>query len=158
MKKRISILLIAVLLISLLAACGGGSASKNVPVADLADAVGTAIGKPDLADPGESYVKGYFKKDAAELGEYAIRINTMGTNIDEFGIFKAGTLTAAELKTLVESYLKLRQDSWMDEYMPDEKPKMMNAEVKVQGDYVMYCILSDAEKTTAFKAFTDALK
>ena len=76
MKKRISILLIAVLLISLLAACGGGSTSKNVPVADLADAVGTAIGKPDLADPGASYVKGYFKKDAAELGEYAIRINT----------------------------------------------------------------------------------
>lgn len=158
MKKRISILLIAVLLIALLAACGGGSASKNVPVADLADAVGTAIGKPDLADPGASYVKGYFKKDAAELGEYAIRINTMGTNIDEFGIFKAGTLSVSDLKALVESYLKLRQDSWMDEYMPDEKPKMMNAEVKVQGDYVMYCILSDTEKTTAFKTFTDALK
>ena len=35
---------------------------------------------------------------------------------------------------------------------------MMNAEVKVQGDYVMYCILSDTEKTTAFKTFTDALK
>ena len=158
MKKRISILLIAVMLISLLAACGGSTGSKNVPVAELADTVGAAIGKTDLADPGANYVKGYFKKDAAELGEYAIRINAMGTNIDEFGIFKAGTLTAAELKTLVESYLKLRQDSWMDEYMPDEKPKMMNAEVKVQGDYVMYCILSDAEKTTAVKAFTDALK
>ena len=41
--------------------------------------------------------------------------------------------------------------------MPEEKPKLESAEVHVKGDYVMYCILSDKDKTAAFKAFEDAL-
>ncbi|MGN1003020.1 MAG: DUF4358 domain-containing protein, partial [Oscillospiraceae bacterium] len=91
-------------------------------------------------------------------GEYAMLINAYGVNIDEFGIFKAGeNMSAADIKAVVDSYLQLRLDSWMDEYMPEEKPKLTSAEVKVVGNYVMYCILSDGDKTTAFAVFEDAL-
>jgi hypothetical protein len=88
--KRIAVFLLAVaMLAALLAACG---AKKDVPIADLTAAVQQAIGADPqkMADPGESYVQGYMKKSAAEIGEYAIRKTAMGTNIDEFGIFKAG--------------------------------------------------------------------
>ena len=153
--KAVSLLLAAVMLAGLLCACGGSA--KNVPVSELSEKVCSALGKTDMADPGENYVKGYMKHDAAEIGEYVIMKNVMGTNIDEFGIFKAGNLSADELKEMTEGYLQILVDSWMN-YQPEEKPKLDGAEVKVVGDYVMYCILSDADRSTAFGAFSDALK
>lgn len=155
-KRVISALLAAVLLGLLLCACGK-TAVKDVPVSELADAVCQALGRDDMADPGEIYVKGYMKKSAEEIGEYVILKNVMGTSIDEFGIFKAGTLTADELKTMAEEYLQLLQDSWMN-YQPEEKPKLDDAEIKVTGDYVIYCILGDQDRASALEAFSAALK
>jgi len=156
MKKIVALLLSVLMLSALLCACG--SSAKDVPVADLVTAVSGAIGATDaLVDPGESYVKGYMKKDAAEIGDYAIRKNVMGTNIDEFGIFKAGTMQAKDLQAMCESYLQILRDSWMN-YQPEEEPKLSGAEVRVVGDYVMYAILSDADRSAAFAAFESALK
>ena len=155
-KKYISLLLAVCALAALLAGCGGAK-TKNVPVKDLSDAVCAALGKSDMADPGANYVKGYMRRSPEEIGEYVILKNVMGTNIDEFGIFKAGTMDAAALKEMIDGYLKILQDSWMN-YQPEEEPKLKGAEVKTVGDYVMYVILSDADKATAFKAFEGALK
>ena len=155
-KKLISLLLAVCALAALLAGCGGGKV-KDVPVNELADKVAAALGKSDMADPGANYVKGYFRHSPEEIGEYVILKNVMGTNIDEFGIFKAGTMDAAALKEMIDGYIKILQDSWMN-YQPEEEPKLKGAEVKTVGDYVMYAILSDADKATAFKAFEGALK
>ena len=156
MKKTISLLLAVCALAMLLCACGGGSA-KNVPVSDVAAKVSAALGKTDMADPGANYVKGYMRHSPEEIGEYLIQKNVMGTNIDEFGIFKAGTMDAAALKEMIDGYIKILQDSWMN-YQPEEEPKLKGAEIKTVGDYTMYAILSDADKATAFKAFEAALK
>ena len=155
-QKIISLLLAAVALTALLAGCGGGK-TKDVPVKELADKVTAALGKSDMADPGANYVKGYMRRSPEEIGDYIILKNVMGTNIDEFGIFKAGTMDAAAIKEMIDGYIKILQDSWMN-YQPEEEPKLKGAEVKTVGDYVMYVILSDADKDAAFKAFTDALK
>ena len=155
-KKIISILLVAAALAALLCACGG-SKVKDVPVKELSDKVAAALGKSDMETIPDNYVKGYLRHDPAELGDYAILKNVMGTSIDEFGIFKAGTMTADQLKTMIEDYIKVLQDSWMN-YQPEEKPKLDGAEIRTVGDYVMYAILSDADKETAFKAFEGALK
>ena len=152
--KLISLLLIAAVLTAL-CACGGKT--KNVPVSELADKVCAALGKQDMADPGANYVRGYMRRTPDEIGEYVILKNVMGTNIDEFGIFKAGTMDAAALKEMIDGYIKILQDSWMN-YQPEEEPKLKGAEVRTVGDYVMYVILSDADKETAFKAFNAALK
>ena len=155
-KKIISLLLAAMALAALLAGCGG-SKVKDVPVSELADKVAAALGKTDMEAIPDNYVKGYLRHDPEELGDYAILKNVMGTSIDEFGVFKAGTMTADALKQMIEDYLKVLQDSWMN-YQPEEKPKLDGAEIKVVGDYVMYAILSDADRETAFKAFESALK
>lgn len=161
MKKitnAIILLLCIIMLFTVFAACGQAEA-KNVPVADLTDAVSKTIGKTDtLVAVDASYIKGYMKLDAAQFGDWAVVINAYGANIDEFGIFKAGSMTAKEVRAAVDSYLQLRKDTWMEEYMPEEKPKLTNAEVRAAGDYVMYCILSDADKSAAFSAFENALK
>ena len=155
-RKLISLLLAAAALAAILAGCGGGK-TKDVPVAELSEKVCAALGKKDMADPGANYVRGYMRRTPEEIGEYIILKNVMGTNIDEFGIFKAGTMDAAALKEMIDAYIKILQDSWMN-YQPEEEPKLKGAEVRTVGDYVMYVILSDADKETAFKAFTAALK
>lgn len=153
--KAVSLLLALLMLTVLLCACG--SSAKDVPIDDLIVAVDKAVGLSDVVDPGESYVKGYMKKSADEIGEYAIRKNVMGTSIDEFGVFKAGKMTTKDLQAMIEGYLQILNDSWMN-YQPEEKPKLDGAEVKVVGDYVMYAILSDADRAAAFGAFESALK
>ena len=42
--------------------------------------------------------------------------------------------------------------------MPGERPKLDSAEVKIVGNYVMYAILSDSDRTAAFDAFSKALQ
>lgn len=157
LKRTVPALLSAVLLLLLLAACGGGSA-KDVPVDKVADAVAAAIGKTDSLAALDANFLGLTRLSADALGEHAILINAYGANIDEIGVFKAGSMNTKDLKATVDDYLARRVDTWMEEYMPEEKPKLTNAEVRTNGDYVMYCILSDADKDAAFKAFDAALK
>ena len=159
MKRMKRFLAFALLLGSLmvLAACGGAK-QKDVPVSELSAAVASALGKADSMTSSDAMLLGLTKKTAAELGDHAVLMNVYGTSADEFGVFKAGTMTAKDLQATAEDYLAKRIASWMDEYMPQEKPKLTNAEVKVSGDYVMYAILSDEDKATAFSAFENALK
>ncbi len=159
LKKAISLLLAVLTLCTLLCACGGSSA-KNVPAAQISEAVNAAIGKADsLTNPPDSFITGYMKTEPSKFGDYVVCINAYGANIDEYGIFKAGAdMDAAAVKKTVEDYLALRLASWMEEYMPEEKPKLTNAEVRTEGDYVMYCILSDDDKAAAFQAFANVLK
>jgi len=162
MKKtsRVTALLLTLTAMLLLLCACGEPAAKNVPVSELCDKVASAvaaIAKADMQDPGENYVKGYMKKDASEIGEYVIRKNVMGTSLDEFGIFKAGAMTTDELKDMISAYLEILKASQMG-YFPEEEPKLEASEIKVCGDYVMYCILGDADKEAAFNAFADALK
>ena len=79
--------------------------------------------------------------------------------VDEYGVFRAKDADAAkELEKQAKDYLANRLETWMDEYMPEEKPKVENAECRVFGNYVVYAILSDANRSAAFKAVEAALK
>ena len=156
LNKILALILIAATLFTLLVSCGDGR-EKDVPAADIADAVCKAIGKTDMVDPGESYVKGYMKHTAEELGDYTIRKTVVGTAIDEIGVFRADKMTAAQLKSMIEGYLQMLQDAWMN-YQPEEKPKLDGARITVEGSYVLFTILSDADSDTAVKAFKAALK
>ncbi len=155
-KKLASLAMAMLMALLLLAGCGSSSeTAKDIAIADLAAAVDEALGKGDsLVAVDENYIKGYMKMDVSDM-EHTVKINAYGANIDEYGIFKGD---AKKIKSMVEAYLKLREESWMDEYMPEEKPKLTSAEIKTAGDYVIYCILSDADKTAAFEAFEGALK
>ena len=164
MKKKIrfsiaAMLAGALLLLTMLAACGNGAGTKNVPVSDITAAVSAALGKTDSLTESDGMFLGLTKQNAEALGDHAVLINVYGTNIDEYGVFKAGSgMSAKDLKAVADDYLSKRLSSWMEEYMPEEKPKLTNAEVRVSGDYVMYCILSDADKAAAFQAFEGVLK
>ena len=159
-SKLIALVLVIVVLAATLCACGGKTETKNVPAADIAAAVAEKIGKTDSLTAVEAnWIKGWMKTDAANFGDYTVMVNVYGANVDEYGIFKAGeNMSAADIESTVKAYLELRLQSWMDEYMPEEKYKVEDASYKVLGDYVMYCILSAEDSEAAFATFEGLLK
>jgi len=160
MQKGYRVLFCVTALLMLLGLCAcGGADIKDVPVDTLAGSVAQAIDKSEnLIKMDCEYIFGYMGMDVSEYEGFAVEINAYGANIDEFGIFKGkDEAQAGEIKSAIEDYLQLRLASWMEEYMPDEKPKLTSAEIKTVGTYVMYCILGDEDKLTAFEAFEKSL-
>ena len=156
---RISALILALAAAMVMLCACGSSKEKDVAAVDIAAKIDEALEKGDsLVEVDDNYIKGFMKMDVAGI-EHVVKINAYGANIDEYGVFKASDSTSSkQIKEMLEAYLKLRLDSWMDEYMPEEKPKLSSAEIKVNGSYVVYCVLSDADKTKAFDAFEGMLK
>ncbi len=142
------------MLVCVLCACGSDKTAKTPEMQDVADAVGAAMDISNLSQTPEAYVEDVMK--IASDG-YVIRntlISGIGTNIDEYGIFLGKDAEqAASLKAALETYLEYRESVWMDEYLPEEKPKLDNAEVWQQGNYVMYVILGDSDRAAVKAAF-----
>lgn len=159
MKRSICILLCLAALLCL-GACGKKAAWRtDVPLDKLAETVEKHLDGGSLAAMQESYLKGAMKLDPAIFADWLVKINAYGANIDEYGIFKApDEAGVAAVKQAAEDYLKLRRDTWMEEYMPEEKPKLTQAEVKVCGLYVIYAIVSDDARGKILTDFENALK
>ena len=160
MKRILITVLAAALLMTALCGCGGSKVEyrSDVAVDALSQSVlaGLARGS-DLALMKESYVKGVMGMDVSGYAEYAVYVSAVGTNIDEFGIFKLGSVSAADAEKQIKDYLQMREDTWMKEYTPEEHPKLQNAEIKVCGSYIIYVILDDAERAASLKAFEAGL-
>ena len=154
MKKIISLIL-AVLLLCSLCGCGGAKVEyrDDVAVADLAqNLISSLSGGSEMAAMKDSYIQGVMGMDLSGYSEYAVYVSAIGTNIDEFGIFKLGSISAADAEKQIKDYLQMREDTWMKEYTPEEHPKLQNAEIKVCGSYLIYVILDDAERAASLKA------
>lgn len=107
----------------------------------------------------DSYISGAMQFDLSGCAEYAVEINSLGTNVDEFGVFKASDAdSVAAIEKRVDDYFKFRLDNWMEEYMPEEKPKLENAERRTYGLYVVYCLFDDSTRASAFDAVEAYLK
>ena len=154
MKKALAVLFAAAAIVL----CGCSQDLRDdLDARDVADAVDAVM--PGLAEMSEAYLKGAMKLDTELFASYSVRINASGTSIDEYGVFKAATPggTEAAVKA-VEAYLQLRKDSWMPEYMPQERPKLDSASVRSFGRYVMYVIASDDVRDAAFASAEASLK
>ena len=148
--KRIVISVLALALVFGLAACG---AKAEPAFADVSSAVDSAA-KTDAMTPVDSgYIKGMMGLDSDAYTDAEVLVTSSGTAIDEYGVFKAADAKGAEaVKTAVEAYIQQRIDTWMG-YTPEELPKLEDADVTVQGSYVLYTILGQSETAAAQTAF-----
>ncbi|MDO4815579.1 MAG: DUF4358 domain-containing protein [Bacillota bacterium] len=154
MKKYIALILSLLTVLCLCAACGhsGTAVVSNDPGMDVISAAANgAVGNEDMQDIPDSYIQNTMKISADSYSECVAKISKVGTNIDEYGIFKTDDVEA--MKAALEDYLEYREMIWMDEYLPTEHPKLQNAQVWVLGDYVMYAILDSDTISAAKTAF-----
>lgn len=158
-KKSIVSLLLILSLLACLAGCGKAKYKDNVSLDSLTDLFDKKLGSSSMEAMNSGYLSGAMHLDPTMFGTYVVKLNARGVNIDEYGIFKAKSEDEVEdVKDAVEGYLKLRRDTWMKEYMPEEKPKLDKASVTVCGRYVMYLIVSDELRSTLTDSFVNMLK
>ena len=156
--KRILFLALAVLLLLGVSACG----KKEVKDPGM-EAVDSAIMKLMTSDGSQTvaldadYVSTIIKITSDEYVEMNCHKNAVSLSMDEWGIFKAADEAARKnLESKLNAYLKARVESWMPEYLPDQRPKIEKSELYVAGNYVIYMILSEEHKE-AVKAELDPL-
>lgn len=110
-----------------------------------------------FAQMNEGYIQGVMNFDIAKTADYVVYVDASGSTVDEFGVFKANDDAGKDVEKMLDDYLKQRLDTWMDEYMPEEKPKVEKAEIKSKGNYYIYAILGDSDKEQTFSEFDTAL-
>ncbi|NLC72282.1 MAG: DUF4358 domain-containing protein [Ruminococcaceae bacterium] len=153
--KRISILLAIFMLVGILAGCGKAAVDPGID--KLTEAVDTvAEAKDRMISFDEDMLNNLMKLDKSSYEAANVKKASIGINIDEYGIIKGkDAKQAGEIKTAVEAYIKMRQDSWMKEYLPEEFPKLKDAKIITNGNYVMYFILSEEMKQAAEKSISE---
>ena len=142
MKKIIALLLI---LTAMLCACGSPGAG-DPGMEKVSSAVTAAADNGNMQTIPDSYMQSMMAIDPSMYDEATTGISKVGTCIDEYGVFKTSEPDA--LTDALNAYLELREEIWMVEYLPEEHPKLQNAEVWTVGCYVMYAIL-DADTMNA---------
>ena len=145
MKKYIALILAMLMALCLLSACGGHNDSDPGFEA-VSTAVKNAADSDIMTDIPESYMESMMKLTADNYSECLVRISSVGTSIDEYGVFK--TKDPSAMEDALNDYLAYRMEIWMDEYLPQELPKLQNAQVWAVGNYVMY-VISDSETIDA---------
>ena len=151
--KKTAFLLALVLIFSLLTACGGDTV-KDPGMDAVKSAVSSCLENDAMMELDASYVGSLMKLGAEDYAECFVMRSSVGINIDEYGIFKGND--AAQTKAIADAlktYIQFMLDAWMDEYLPEEFPKLQNAEVWTEGDYVVYAIVSDEVRGSMKDAF-----
>jgi len=112
----------------------------------------------------EFYLSDFFTMpewvDDAEIFTVKTQAAGVGYNINEVGIFEIEGKHTSEMQNKLRSYLSESYETnkdWYDSYMPEETPKLRDAEVKVFGNYVVYAILSKDDRATFFNAVQEEL-
>lgn len=159
MKRLICTLLLLALPFSL-SACAKRSYSNEASLEDLGNAALEALAlKQDYGIADEDYLEDFFSPPSYVL-ESRILMSSNGNDLNEIGIYRVTEGNANAMKRILNGYLvdSLRAyEDWYNSYIPKELPKLVNAEVKVFGSYVVYAILSDADRAAAFDAIENAL-
>ena len=153
MKRYFLILLLIVMLLS---SCSQKEKNyaDDVPCSELADSVEEQIPVDFGYETfGREHLRYYFE-DTKRHDDVCLRYTVRSEDIGEFGIFHAPDAEAREeLQDLCEDYLEeLREEksAFIESYAPEEVPKLTDAEVRVFGNYVVFAILSESERTLLF--------
>ena len=156
--KRILIALLAITLLLCAVACTKTSYKNDVAVTSLADAAVTSLsdGK-EYSTADSDFLDTYFAMPDYVTAS-VIRFSTDGNDLNEFGIYQVTEGNADAMKANLSEYLTEFYELYNANYLPEETPKLRDAEVRVFGNYVAYAMLNDADRATFFDAVEKALK
>lgn len=149
MKKALTLIFTAGLLIAALAACGEKTEAKKLDLAAMATDLKDNGGYSDIISPIEKDVAAkLYGVDASGIADCQVYCSTKATT-EEIGLFKCTDEKSAEAllkaaKDRVES-----QRATYSSYAPGEMPKLDDAIVKQDGNYVFYIVTADSAKAQA---------
>ncbi|MBQ8311432.1 MAG: DUF4358 domain-containing protein [Clostridia bacterium] len=162
MKRIFTVLLTLSLTVSFASCFRAYSFADNVMISEITEEILDELNSPlHYMVDNTGFTDEYFALPDY-VTEHAVLYTGDTNNIDEFGIFHVTDGNASAMETLLReryltaSYEKNRE--FYDSYIPDESPKLRDAEVKSIGNYVVYAIMSAADRNTVFNAVRDELE
>ncbi len=160
MKRCFFFALILALLIGTLACSPSSDYRDDLGADELAKALTDALGDTVYLEDDTDMTADYFALPDS-VSDYAVRYAKDTGNINEIGVYHVGNGDADALKKLLaEQYLTpayRANREWYDSYIPQETPKLRDAEVRVLGSYVIYTILSPADRATVYRVAEEML-
>ena len=149
MKKALTLILVASLLLAALVACGTKTQAKDYDLAAMAADLKTNGGYSDIISPIEKDVAAkLYGVDASSISDCQVYCSTKATT-EEIGLFKCADEKAAEtLLAAAKNRVKSQRDTYSS-YAPAEMPKLDDAIVKQDGNYVFYIVTADSTKAQA---------
>ena len=161
MKKILLAILSLALLCSLISCGENVNYADDKAAKDLADTATAALGDNiSYLGAEDGFFDDYFTMPAY-VTDSATRFAPDTNNLNEFGVFHVESGKADAMKDMLKAYLSEcleRNEAFYDSYIPQETPKLRDAEVKVFGNYAVYAIASKEDRTAFFDAVKDALK
>ncbi len=161
MKQRIFALCLSIsLLLCVFASCRGKDYTDDITAEALSKSILAAL------DDGNTYhaaAEGYFAdyfELPADVTDYTVKLSADGNNINELGVFHVKNGKAKDLEKMLSDYLKRSYETnsaWYDSYIPEQTPKLRDAEVRAYGNYVVYAIFSTEDRAAVFRAAEEAL-
>ena len=162
MKHITAILLTLTMLVSLASCFHAYSFGDSIMISEITEEILDELDSPlpYLVD-NTGFTDEYFTLPDY-VTDHAVLYTGEVNNVDEFGIFHVTSGNAEAMEALLrESYLAASYEKnreFYDSYIPNETPKLRDAEVKRFGNYVVYAIMSAADRNTLFNAVRDELE
>ena len=157
MKKIISVIMAAILSMSLLTACGGG---KEVTASyDVNEVLTTITDAVPLAMPGEvteEYLTIMMGLDMADVANYAGMMAMVNVSADCVVVIEAAEGKIDTVKAALENTKQSIVNSF-ELYLPDQFEKAKAGRIVVKGNYAVLAIAGDNE-TIADKGVEEAYK
>lgn len=154
MRKAVSVLAAAAVIVVLAAGCSSGTPSVDVQqlAKDLADNVTYAEPLTEFDTEGAERA---LRVDAADVEKAAAYVGS-GATVDEVSVWEAvDDAGAKNIEQTLADRIEQRIADYAD-YKPEEVPKLQDAVLVRNGKYVVCCITDDA--ATAQDEITKALK
>ena len=143
MKRSIVAVLLIMAVCLSLAGCGGSSAKEL----DIATFASSAIEKVEFGDEllavPDNMLSDYYVLPKDKVSASAVYVSGTGATASELAVFKCKDADAAKaVKTAVETRISEQIASY-ENYRPDEKFRLENAFVAVEGNYVVFAVSND---------------
>ena len=131
----------------------------TVPASELAEEVEDELDHTDFRTANGDWLNDYVTLPEG-LSDYQICFSADGSSLNEFGIWHVKADQIAPLEATLRAYLAeslLRNREFYDSYIPEETPKLEQAEVRVFGNYVCYAILDQRDRAIFFQTLEEEL-
>ncbi len=132
---------------------------NSFSVDELAESAQRKLTDTQFVQADEDYLDDYLTLPET-FSEFCIYFSANGSVLDEFGIWRVPVEQTDEVRSLLQKYLSeslARNRTFYDSYIPEETPKLRDAQIKIFGNYVAYAILSPEEQDHFFASLESDL-
>ncbi len=150
MKKRIFAVFSILFLI--LTSCEGQTYRNDLSAEEVCKICAETL---EIEDAGMEGKEAFPEKNRPGINpEVAVCFSGNGNSLDEIGVWKATGEKPRQVAIFLADSLFQRYEEnkgFYQSYIPEEMPKLQEAEVRVYGNYVVYAVLSPQQKKAFFQ-------